>query len=158
MRRLFIGLFIGLLLTSCKTQYIEVEKPVVVHDSIRVSSIEHRTDTLWQNTEVRITDTLWLDTSTVATLGMPVLHHERATEKTTDKGQSSTSSKADTVYVYVEKPVPVTKTVEVEKQLTKWQKTKMDMGGMAIGAVLLVVIVAIVYAVIRIRRMAKPLP
>ena len=132
-----------------------VEKPVVVHDSIRVSSIEHRTDTLWQNTEVRITDTLWLDTSTVATLGMPVLHHERATEKTNDKGQSSTSSKADTVYVYVEKPVPVTKTVEVEKPLTKWQKAKMDMGGMAIGAVAIALIGLILYIIYKVRAMSK---
>lgn len=154
-RRLTYCLVMLVALTGCKTRYITTEVPVVVHDSIKVAKVELRTDTLWEKSEVRITDTLWLDTSTVATLGMPVLHHDRATEKTTDKGKSSSSSKADTVYIYIEKPVPVTKTniVEVEKPLTRWEKAKQDVGGMAIGVALVAMLAAIVWGIRKARKL-----
>ena len=45
-------------------------------------------------------------------------------------------------------PVPY----PVEKQLTKWQQTKMDFGGIAIGAVIAVVCVAVVWLIRKFRK------
>ena len=125
-----IGLWICWLLSGCSPRIVTKEVPVTVHDSVRVVSVEQRQDTIWRFSTERIMDTLWLDTSTIATLGMPTLHHDRVTERTSDKGKVRVVNTTDTIYVEREVPVPVvTHEVKEVNVLHWWQKALMWAGG-----------------------------
>lgn len=128
-----LGMVVCWLLGGCSPRVVTKEVPVTVHDSVRVVSVEQRVDTIWQFSAERIKDTLWLDTSTVASLGMPTIRHDRLTERTTDKGKVRVVSSTDTIYVEREVPVPVKEMVvrEVNK-LHWWQKVLMWAGGIAL--------------------------
>lgn len=128
-----LGMMVCWLLSGCSPRIVTKEVPVTIHDSVRVVSVEQRVDTMWQFDTERIMDTLWLDTSTVASLGMPTLHHDRVTERTSDKGKVRVVSSTDTIYVEREVPVPVKEMVvrEVNK-LHWWQKVLMWAGGIAL--------------------------
>ena len=130
---LLIAMWICWLLSGCSPRVVTREVPVPVHDSIQVVSVQERVDTLWRYDTERVVDTLWLDTSTIATLGMPTLHHDRITERTSDKGKASSVSSSDTVFVEREIPVPITTTeIKEVNRLWWWQKALMWMGGIAL--------------------------
>lgn len=136
---LLLGLWVCWLLSGCSPRIVTKEVPVTVHDSVRVVSVEQRQDTLWQFDTERIMDTLWLDTSTVASLGMPTIHHGRTTERTTDKGKVRVVNTTDTIYVEREVPVPVvTHEVKEVNVLRWWQKVLMWAGIVGIVGVLVV--------------------
>ena len=126
-----LGMVVCWMLGGCKTRYIEVAVPV--HDSINVVSSQTMVDTLWRYDTERIVDTMYIDTTTIATLGMPTLRHDRLAERTTDKGKVRVVSSTDTIYVEREVPVPVKEMVvrEVNK-LHWWQKVLMWAGGIAL--------------------------
>ena len=133
-----LGMVVCWLLGGCSPRIVTKEVPVTVHDSVRVVSVEQRVDTMWQFSSERIMDTLWLDTSTVASLGMPTIRHDRLTERTTDKGKVRVVSSTDTIYVEREVPVPVKETVVQEvNRLHWWQKVLMTAGIIGIIALLL---------------------
>lgn len=128
-----IGLWVCWLLGGCSPRIVTKEVPVTVHDSVRVVSVEQRVDTIWQFNAERIMDTLWLDTSTVASLGIPTIRHDRLTERTTDKGKVRVVSSTDTIYVEREVPVPVKETVVQEvNRLHWWQEVLCWAGGIAL--------------------------
>lgn len=54
----------------------------------------------------------------------------------------------DTVYIERTDSVPV----PVERKLTKWEQTKQDMGGIAIGAILAAVCIAVVWLIKKFRK------
>ena len=133
-----LGMVVCWLLGGCSPRVVTKEVPVTVHDSVRVVSVEQRVDTIWQFSAERIMDTLWLDTSTVASLGMPTIRHDRLTERTTDKGKVRVVSSTDTIYIEREVPVPVKETVVQEvNRLHWWQKALMTAGIIGIIALLL---------------------
>ena len=126
------------LLTGCSTRYVTQEVPVRVHDSIKVTSIVEHRDTLWRyDTEV-IVDTMYIDTTTIATLGMPMLVRERGRFNTSERGRSSASQSVDTVYIEKEKPVFVkhTEVKEVNKMYW-WQKVLCAIGGLSLVATII---------------------
>lgn len=53
---------------------------------------------------------------------------------------------------YIERTDTIRIPYPVEKQLTKWQQTKMDFGGFAIGAIIAVVCVAVVWLIRKFRK------
>lgn len=133
-----LGMVVCWLLGGCKTRYIEVAVPV--HDSIKVVSSQTMVDTLWRYDTERIVDTMYIDTTTIATLGMPTLRHERATERTTDKGKVRVVSSTDTIYIEREVPVPIKETVVQEvNRLHWWQKVLMTAGIIGIIVMMLFV-------------------
>lgn len=133
-----LGMVVCWLLGGCSPRIVTKEVPVTVHDSVRVVSVEQRVDTIWQFSAERIMDTLWLDTSTVASLGMPTIRHDRLTERTTDKGKVRVVSSTDTIYIEREVPVPVKETVVQEvNRLHWWQEVLMTVGIIGIIAMLL---------------------
>lgn len=134
-----IGLWVCWLLSGCSPRIVTKEVPVTVHDSVRVVSVEQRVDTMWQFDTERIMDTLWLDTSTVASLGMPTIRHDRTTERTTDKGKVRVVNTTDTIYVEREVPVPVvTHEVKEVNVLRWWQKALMWAGIVGIVGLLVI--------------------
>lgn len=56
----------------------------------------------------------------------------------------------DTVYVERTDSVPVP--YPVERKLTKWEQTKMDFGGFAIGAIIAVVCIAVIWLIKKFRK------
>ena len=126
-----LGMVVCWLIGGCKTRYIEVAVPV--HDSTKVVSVQTMQDTLWRYDTERIVDTMYIDTSTIATLGMPTLRHDRLAERTSDKGKVRVVSSTDTIYVEREVPVPVKETVVQEvNRLRWWQEVLCWAGGIAL--------------------------
>lgn len=128
-------------LCSCKTQYKVVEVPKVVTQT----NVEHHTnivrDTLLRRDSVIIVqrgDTVYHET----------WHHLQAINRTYI---------ADTVRDTIPKIVTVTKTEvkEVEKKLSKWQRTKMKLGGWLLAAVALFLLGCAVYGILKLRKIVK---
>lgn len=134
-----LGMVVCWLLGGCSPRVVTKEVPVTVHDSVRVVSVEQRVDTIRQFSAERIMDTLWLDTSTVASLGMPTIRHDRLTERTTDKGKVRVVSSTDTIYIEREVPVPVKEVVEVERKASLIERALMWAGGIGISVTALLV-------------------
>ena len=132
-----LGMVVCWLLGGCKTRYIEVAVPV--HDSIKVVSSQTMVDTLWRYDTERIVDTMYIDTTTIATLGMPTLRHDRLAERTTDKGKLRVVSSTDTIYIEREVPVPVKEVVEVERKASLIERALMWAGGIGIAVTALLV-------------------
>ena len=132
-----LGMVVCWLLCGCKTRYIEVAVPV--HDSIKVVSVQTMQDTLWRYDTERIVDTMYIDTTTIATLGMPTLRHERATERISDKGKASVKHTTDTLYIEREVPVTIKEVVEVERKASLIERALMWAGGIGIAVTLLLV-------------------
>jgi hypothetical protein len=128
-------------LCSCKTQYKVVEVPRVVTQT----NVEHHTnivrDTLLRRDSVIIVqrgDTIYHET----------WHHLQAINRTYI---------ADTVHDTIPKIVTVTKTEikEVEKKLSKWQRTKMKLGGWLLAGVALFLLGGAVYGIFKLKKIVK---
>lgn len=128
-----------LLLVGCKTQFVEVEKPVVVEHT----SVQHHTDI--------VRDTLIMRDSVYHLIKGDTLVIERWHYTTQVNKVVVADTVRDSIPIIKEVKVPV----EVERQMTKWEKTKMDMGGLAIGALLFGIISIVVYLIVKLRKMAK---
>lgn len=128
-----LGMVVCWLLSGCRARYVEVAVPV--HDSVKVVSLQTMQDTLWRYDTERIVDTMYIDTSTIATLGMPTLRHDRLAERTSDKGKASVKQSVDTIYIEREVPVPIKEVVEVNRLLW-WQKVLMWVGVIGLVALL----------------------
>lgn len=133
--RFTIVVFIAIALLGCKTRRIVQEVPIEIHDTTYRSIIQTRIDTLWKMDSISIIDTMWIDTSTIATLGMPVLHHNRTTTALSNQGKVSNTNRVDTFLLVKEIPkiVKQKEYIEVEKPLYWWQKALMWIGGISFG-------------------------
>lgn len=135
----FLVFWVLWLFSSCKTKYITQEVPVEVHDTTYKVSIHSKVDTLWKRDSISIIDTMWVDTSTIATLGMPTLRHNRTTTTNSNQGKVSVQQKVDTLIQVKEIPKIVYRTEyeEIEKPLNWWQTTLMWVGGSVLIILLL---------------------
>lgn len=122
-RVFFIVLLASALCCSCRTVRVVEQVPVEVHDTIRQKVFLHDSTYIdrWHTVEVK-GDTIFV---------------------TNEVTKSKIVTKIDTAYRYIEKPVvtTVTKTVEVAKPLSWWQKALM-WSGVAALVVLLAVLLA----------------
>ena len=122
-RVFFIVLLASALCCSCRTIRVVEQVPVEVHDTIRQKVFLHDSTYIdrWHTVEVK-GDTIFV---------------------TNEVTKSKIVTKIDTAYRYIEKPVvtTVTKTVEVAKSLSWWQKALM-WSGVAALVVLLTVLLA----------------
>lgn len=139
-------IIIAFLLTGCKSiQYVPVEK--VRTEYINRTDTVNKIDTLISEKETIIREA---DSSLVAKLGLQLKANEKAIlvlQRELEKQVSKESEhKIDTIIKTDSVQVPY----PVEKQFTKWEKAKMDMGGIAIGICIAIVLLLIVYIVIRI--------
>lgn len=128
-----------LVLTGCKTRYLEVERPVVVEHT----TTHHHTDI--------VRDTLLQRDS--------VYHYIQGDTTIIERWHTikevTKVAVTDTLHDTIPKVVSVTKVKEVERQLTKWERAKQDVGGMAIGVALVAMLAVIVWGMRKARKMAK---
>jgi cephalosporin-C deacetylase-like acetyl esterase len=54
--------------------------------------------------------------------------------------------------VYKEKVDTIREVVEVERKLTKWEQTKMELGGVAIGGLVFSIIAVVIFVLIKLRK------
>lgn len=122
-----------LLCVSCTTtKYVPVE------------SVSYRTDTLHHYTHDR--DSVWLHDSVYVAMQGDTVRIEKWRTKYQYKFVTDTLWRTKTDSVRVEVPYPV------EKQLSWWQQTKMDFGGMAMGGLFIALCFAVVWLVKRFKR------
>lgn len=132
MRRLIyilaILLMSGVWLSSCRTQYVPVETvrtEYKTRDSIRYDSIYQR-DSVY----------MFVNGDTVYLYKYKYLYRYLTINKT------DTVIKVDSVQV----PYPV------EKQLSRWQSLKMELGGWAFGIIIVFALIIVGWLVYRMRR------
>ena len=135
MTRLYIvilGICALLLLASCtRTVYVPTERVTL------------RTDTVY-SAKVRVDSVLLHDSVIVVQRGDTVA-------VTRYRDRYRVREMRDTVYQSVVDSVMVREPVEVERELTRWEKAKMDVGGWAIGGIAIAICVAVIW-IIRLKR------
>lgn len=128
---IYIAMFLmpGIWLASCRVQYVPVETvrtEYKTHDSIRIDSVFNQ-DSVY----------ILVKGDTVYQYRYKYLYKFLYLNKT------DTVVKTDSIQV----PYPV------EKQLTRWQTIKMELGGWAIGVILLFVLIIVSRLIYRSRKM-----
>ena len=117
---------LALLTCGCTRQvYVPVEKTTFHTDTIR--QIAYRVDTVMVRDSVAVMakgDTVWV---------------------TKYRDRFRYVNTADTVYKAVVDTARIEVPYPVERQLTKWQQAKMDIGGIAIGIIVVALCAAVVW-------------
>ena len=112
------------MVVGCKTTYVPIEKEVVKYDSIYITKV--RVDSIYDR------DSIYINTYTK---GDTIFQDKyKYVYRYKDKLRIDTMLVERVDSVYIEKPVMV------EKQLSWWRKLKQDIGGMAIGIVLILLL------------------
>lgn len=127
-----IGILGAIMVAGCGgPKGIVHEVPVYIHDTTFVNHIDsvNTVDSIVVERETIVREA---DSAILAEYGLKLKEGERTIlvlRKELERQKNLTASKtADTVYKTVEKPVPVTKYVEVERELTWWQMFLMWVG------------------------------
>ena len=111
-----------LMLTGCKSvQYV----PVVEHRTDTVQITKHQRDSIWLHDSIHVSESQRGDTIFVEVAKWHTQYIDRSTHDTTRVATHDT----------IPQPYPVE--VEVERQLTWWQRTRMTAGTWALIAALL---------------------
>ena len=131
MSRICSLIILSLFLVGCKTVYVPVE-------TVKTEYI-NKTDTFIRKDSIYYKDSVIVEKNgdTITIQKTKTVYKDRWIYK----NSVDTLIKVDSVQV----PYPV------ERQLTKWEKTKMDMGGIAIGGLVVVVIIVLLRWLIRIK-------
>lgn len=130
-----IALFICLLVlaTGCSRKvYVPVESTV------------SRTDTIY-SAKVRVDSVIMRDSVAVFQKGDTVLI-------TKYRDRYRVKELTDTVYQSAIDSVKVSVPYPVERELSRWEQTKMDFGGMAIGALVIALCVAVAWLIKKFRK------
>lgn len=124
----FTLLYIVLILTGCKTKYVSVPEYHKEYVS-RTDSFFH-TDTILEKEWMTIKE---VDSTQLAELGIQLRSIRSAylieRNKNRERSNTTLSAKTDTIFKTDSVSVPY----PVERKLNKWERVKMDYGGMAIG-------------------------
>lgn len=139
MKKILLLLFVLITLTGCKTvRYVPVPEYHTLYKT--------RVDTVQRWDSVR--DVQWMtvrevDSAQLAALGIQIKGLKNALlierNKLLQQISNEKTHKVDTIMQRDSIPVPY----PVEKPLTKWQRWKMDLGGWAMGAVVVLIILVI---------------
>lgn len=103
---------------------------------VPVESVTSRTDTVY-SAKVRVDSVIFRDSVAVVQKGDTVF-------MTKYRDRYRIKERTDTVYQAVVDSVKVSVPCPVERKLTRWEQTKQDVGGVAIGGLIAAVIVWIV--------------
>lgn len=111
---------------------------------VPVESTVSRTDTVY-SAKVRVDSVIMRDSVAVFQKGDTVL-----ITKYRDRYRVKEST--DTVYQSAIDSVKVSVPYPVERELSRWERTKMDFGGMAIGALVIALCVAVAWLIKKFRK------
>jgi cephalosporin-C deacetylase-like acetyl esterase len=116
-------------LIGCTTiKYVPVTS--VQKDSIYVSDVQKDSVLMWTDTNVKQQgDTTIIERTKI----IKEIHHQNDV-------------------VYKEKVDTIREVVEVERKLTKWEQTKMELGGVAIGGLVFSIIAVVIFVLIKLRK------
>lgn len=133
MTRFILILALAAIAAACgKTVYVPVESGAVRTDT--VYSAKFRTDSV-----------MLRDSVSVRQKGDTVF-------ETRYRDRYRVSERIDTLYLSVTDSVKVPVPYPVERELSRWERTKMDFGGFAMGGFAIVICVAVAWLVRRFRR------
>lgn len=111
---------------------------------VPVESVVSRTDTIY-SAKVRIDSVIMRDSVAVFQKGDTVLI-------TKYRDRYRVKELTDTVYQSAIDSVKVSVPYPVERELSRWERTKMDFGGMAIGALVIALCVAVAWLIKKFRK------
>lgn len=111
---------------------------------VPVESTVSRTDTIY-SAKVRVDSVIMRDSVAVFQKGDTVLI-------TKYRDRYRVKELTDTVYQSAIDSVKISVPYPVERELSRWERTKMDFGGMAIGALVIALCVAIAWLIKKIRK------
>ena len=139
--RIILSLALCLMLVGCKTTTkiveVPIEKVVTKTDSIYITKVKvdsvFEKDSIYINTYVK-GDTIYRD-------------NYRFISRWRDRVKLDTIYKTHTDTIKVEKAI----TIEVEKPLSWWQKVKQDVGGIAMGILVTLLVGLIIWVLIKTR-------
>lgn len=116
-------------LVGCTTiKYVPVTS--VQKDSIYVSDVRKDSVLMWTDTNTKQQgDTTIIERTKI----IKEIHHQNDV-------------------VYKEKVDTIREVVEVERKLTKWEQTKMELGGVAIGGLVFSIIAVVIFVLIKLRK------
>ena len=137
--RIILSLALCIIVVGCKTTTkiveVPIEKVVTKTDSIYITKVKvdsvFEKDSIYINTYVK-GDTIYRD-------------NYRFISRWRDRVKLDTIYKTHTDTIKVEKAI----TIEVEKPLSWWQKVKQDVGGIAIGFLIVLLLSVIAYFVFK---------
>lgn len=139
--RIILSLALCIIVVGCKTTTkiveVPVEKVVTKTDSIYITKVKvdsvFEKDSIYINTYVK-GDTIYRD-------------NYRFISRWRDRVKLDTIYKTHTDTIKVEKAI----TIEVEKPLSWWQKVKQDVGGIAMGILVTLLVGLIIWVLIKTR-------
>lgn len=111
---------------------------------VPVESVVSRTDTIY-SAKVRVDSVIMRDSVAVFQKGDTVLI-------TKYRDRYRVKELTDTVYQSAIDSVKVSVPYPVERELSRWERTKMDFGGMAIGALVIALCVAVAWLIKKFRK------
>lgn len=111
---------------------------------VPVESVVSRTDTIY-SVKVRVDSVIMRDSVAVFQKGDTVLI-------TKYRDRYRVKELTDTVYQSAIDSVKVSVPYPVERELSRWERTKMDFGGMAIGALVIALCVAVAWLIKKFRK------
>lgn len=111
---------------------------------VPVESTVSRTDTIY-SAKVRVDSVIMRDSVAVFQKGDTVLI-------TKYRDRYRVKELTDTVYQSAIDSVKVSVPYPVERELSRWERTKMDFGGMAIGALVIALCVAVAWLIKKFRK------
>lgn len=137
--RIILYLALCIIVVGCKTTTkiveVPVEKEVIKTDSIYITKVKvdsvFEKDSIYINTYVK-GDTIYRD-------------NYRFISRWRDRVKLDTIYKTHTDTIKVEKAI----TIEVEKPLSWWQKVKQDVGGIAMGILVTLLVGLIIWVLIK---------
>ena len=111
---------------------------------VPVESVVSRTDTIY-SAKVRVDSVIMRDSVAVFQKGDTVLI-------TKYRDRYRVKELTDTVYQSAIDSVKVSVPYPVERELSRWERTKMDFGGMAIGALVIALCVSVAWLIKKFRK------
>ena len=111
---------------------------------VPVESVVSRTDTIY-SAKVRVDSVIMRDSVAVFQKGDTVLI-------TKYRDRYRVKELTDTVYESAIDSVKVSVPYPVERELSRWERTKMDFGGMAIGALVIALCAAVAWLIKKFRK------
>ena len=145
-----------LVVWSCRTvqevektkseHHIEIKDSLNIRDSVRI------TDKLNVRDSVRIKDSTVVVVDEQGNVIRTELYRERERYRNLEKDYSWLQEQYHDLYLELQESRADTVYVEREQQLTRWEQFRLDVGGWAIGPVIIVILIVVGYMIYKLKR------